>query len=334
MVYETLVSIQQEQPEWIIEQHRQSPLSRCKIMFVCQLQEMLEQMYRCASIGSTLKQFLKQICAEHFFQSDCYADLLRQIDIEFFSRSDDRPLQPDPIAILLLDVENIHLTEHEETVLGTFSTYPINVRIAVANWRSLGKHDTHFHDRGYQMIHVPSGKNAADIQMTAIGSSLFLQYPHAKEVFVCSNDDHLRMLCNLLQTQGWKVHGVRRWGARFTLTDWTNGRIQIFQLDKSRFNPHDELEQKLAKLLLALTARNPGGSVSVGSLASQFKKQYGCGVTEVMRSWSLGSQFPKFLRSCPMFRLINVDSDWHVAIRPIVPQIESQQSIFDRVAPA
>ncbi|NJL21862.1 MAG: NYN domain-containing protein [Leptolyngbyaceae cyanobacterium SM1_3_5] len=259
---------------------------------------------------------------------------MQQIDAEFFSRSDDRSHQPEPIAILLLDVENIHLTEHEETVLSTFSTYPIKVRIAVANWRSIGKHDVHFHDRGYQMIHVPSGKNAADIQMTAIGSSLFLQYPHAKEVFVCSNDEHLRMLCNLLQTQGWKVHGVRRWGAQFTLTDWTNGRIQIFQLEKSRFNPHDELEQKLAKLLLALTAKNPGGSVSVGSLASQFKKHYGCGVTEVMRSWSLGSQFPKFLRSCPMFRLINVDSDWHVAIRPIAPQIESNPSIFDRVAPA
>ncbi|NJL21861.1 MAG: hypothetical protein HC895_15330 [Leptolyngbyaceae cyanobacterium SM1_3_5] len=62
MVYETLVSIQQQQPEWIIERHRQSPLSQCKIMFVCQLQEMLEEMYRCASIGSTLKQFLQQIC--------------------------------------------------------------------------------------------------------------------------------------------------------------------------------------------------------------------------------------------------------------------------------
>ncbi|WP_348251741.1 NYN domain-containing protein [Leptolyngbya sp. FACHB-1515] len=333
MVYETLVSIQQQQPEWIVERHRQSPLSQCKIMFVCQLQDLLEQMHRCASIAAMLKQFLQQICTDGFFQSVRYGDLLKQIDQEFFSRSDDRLLQLEPIAILLLDVENIRLEQLEEQALSSFSTYPIRVKVAVANWRGLGKQDIDLHDRGYQMIHVPSGKNAADIQMTAIGSSLFLQYPHAKEVFVCSNDGHLIMLCNLLQSQGWKVHGVGRFGHQFRLTDWTTGRIQLFELGAGKFDPHDELEQRLAKLLVALTAHKPGSSVSVGALASHFQKHYGFGVTEIMRSWKLGSHFPKFLRSCEMFRVMSIDSDCHVAIHPLVTASELRPSIFDRVAP-
>lgn len=334
MVYETLISIQQQQPEWIVDRHRQSPLSQCKIMFVCQLQEMLEQMYRCASIGSTLKQFLQQICADSFFKSDRYADLLKQIDSEFFSRSNDRSASLEPIAILLLDIENIRLAPLEERALSSFSTYPIRVKVAVANWRGLGKQDADLHDRGYQMIHVPVGKNAADIQMTAIGSSLFLQYPHAKEVFVGSNDGHLIMVCNLLQSQGWKVHGLRRFGHQFRLTDWTTGHIQVFELGAGEFDPHDELEQLLAKLLVALTARNPGSSVSVGALASHFQKQYGFGVTEIMRSWKLGSHFPKFLRSCEMFRVMSINADCHVAIHPLVTASELKPTIFDRAAPA
>ncbi|NEQ26873.1 MAG: NYN domain-containing protein [Microcoleus sp. SIO2G3] len=202
-----------------------------------------------------------------------------------------------------------------------FSTYPVKLKIAFANWRSMGRHDLDFHDRSYQMIHVPNGKNAADIQMTAIGASLFLQYPHAKEVFVCSNDAHLITLCNLLQTQGWKVYALRKWGIRLTLTDWTNSRIKVFSVAESEFDPHIELEQKLAKLLLALTARNPEAFISMGALASQFKKHYDSAVTDVMRSWSLGSNFLKFLQSCEGFKLERTDSDWRVAIRPIAPKI-------------
>lgn len=334
MTYETIVSVQQQQPEWIIERHQQVNLSLCKVFFVKQLQESLEQMHDRGPIALTLKRFLQKLCIADFFESAIYQDLLQQIDAEFFSRAD-RPLGPESIAILLLDAENIRLSPIEEGLLFRFSTYPVRAKIAFANWRSLGKHDLDFHDRSYQMIHVPTGKNAADIQMTAIGASLFFHYPNAKEVFVCSSDAHLVTLCNLLQTQGWKVHAVRKWGAKFTLADWTNGKIQIFSLTRSEFDPHDELEQKLAKLLLALTARNPSGSISLGVLASQFKKQYGSGVTDVMRSWNLGSQFLKFLQSCRMFRLVQVEADWQVAIRPIVPSIEPlvEPSIFDRVSP-
>jgi hypothetical protein len=136
------------------------------------------------------------------------------------------------IAILLLDAENLKLDSHIERFLGTLCTYPIQVKVAFANWRNptIGKQDAELYDRGYQLVHVPSGHSSADAKMIAVGSSLFLQYPMVKEIFICSSDGLLTHLCNQLQSQGVTVYLVRRIDTVLTVENRTTGTQKHYSL--------------------------------------------------------------------------------------------------------
>ncbi|MDJ0555304.1 MAG: NYN domain-containing protein [Microcoleaceae cyanobacterium MO_207.B10] len=116
------------------------------------------------------------------------------------------------IAILLLDVENLKIDVNAEKFLASISEYSLQVKIAFANWKnsSLSKYDAELFDRGYQLIHVPEGKNSADAQMMSMGAAIGRQYSDAKAVFVCSSDWLLTHLCNSLQNQGLTVYRVKR----------------------------------------------------------------------------------------------------------------------------
>jgi len=136
------------------------------------------------------------------------------------------------IAILLLDAENLKLDSHIERFLGTLCTYPLQIKVAFANWRNptIGKQDAELYDRGYQLVHVPSGHSSADAKMIAVGSSLFLQYPMVKEIFVCSSDGLLTHLCNQLQSQGVTVYQVRRIDTVLTVENRTTGTQKHYSL--------------------------------------------------------------------------------------------------------
>ena len=116
------------------------------------------------------------------------------------------------LAILLLDAENLKLDIKTEQFLGNLSSYPLQIKIAFANWKNsaMGNQDNELHKRGYQLVHVPSGASNADGKMISVGASIFLRYPTAKEIFVCSGDSLLLHLCNELQSQGLTVYRVLR----------------------------------------------------------------------------------------------------------------------------
>jgi NYN domain len=133
--------------------------------------------------------------------------------------------QKQSIAILLLDAENIQLCAEEEKFLESCCSHSFQVKIAFANWRAIGKQrDVELNDRGYQMIHVPAGKNSADLKMTALGSSLFVAYPNVKEVFVCSSDSDLAHLCNTLRLNGLTAYAVRRGTSSLQVINTTTGK--------------------------------------------------------------------------------------------------------------
>ena len=139
---------------------------------------------------------------------------------------------PTGIAILLLDAENLKLDINTEKFLASVSHYPLQVKIAFANWRShtLGKLDADLYERGYQLIHVPLGQNSADAQMITMGVSISRHYPEAKEVFVCSCDWLLTHLCNSLQTQGMTVYRVRRQDNILTVENRNTGESREYSL--------------------------------------------------------------------------------------------------------
>ena len=108
------------------------------------------------------------------------------------------------ISLLLLDAENLKLDINSELFLASVCKYPLQVKIAFANWRnpSTGKQDIELYNRGYQLVHVPGGKDSADAKMIALGACVLRSYPTVKEILVCSGDGILIHLCNELQNQG------------------------------------------------------------------------------------------------------------------------------------
>jgi hypothetical protein len=62
------------------------------------------------------------------------------------------------VAVLLLDAENLQINSETEKFLNSVCQYPIQVKVAFANWCRKGKLDAELHTRNYDLIHVPSGR--------------------------------------------------------------------------------------------------------------------------------------------------------------------------------
>ncbi|WP_243458344.1 NYN domain-containing protein [Nostoc sp. UIC 10630] len=136
------------------------------------------------------------------------------------------------ISLLLLDAENLKLDINSELFLASVCKYPLQVKIAFANWRnpSTGKQDIELYNRGYQLVHVPEGKNSADAKMIAFGACVLRYYPTVKEILVCSSDGILIHLCNELQNQGLIVYWVRRQGQSLHIENRNTGKLTHYSL--------------------------------------------------------------------------------------------------------
>jgi hypothetical protein len=136
------------------------------------------------------------------------------------------------ISLLLLDAENLKLDINSELFLASICKYPLQVKIAFANWRNpnTGKQDIELYNRGYQLVHIPEGKNSADAKMIAFGACILRYYPTVKEILVCSSDGILIHLCNELQNQGLIVYWIRRQGQSLHIENRNTGKLTHYSL--------------------------------------------------------------------------------------------------------
>ena len=178
---------------------------------------------------STTQELLQSLLSPDLLESAAFKQLVQK-----FHELKEPAAESDEagIAVLLLDAENLKLDLHIENFLADTGTYPLQVKIAFANWRNptIGKQDVDLYERGYQLIHVPSGPSSADGKMIALGSSIFLQYPNVKEVFVCSCDGILTHLCNELQNKGLTVYWVRRQDNILQVENRNNGKVNHYSI--------------------------------------------------------------------------------------------------------
>lgn len=222
-VYQTIIEIQQQQPELIKEKYRNVPWrdARNQSVFMMKLKEVLSKSPDKSSLIRRVQTFLQGLLVPIYFELPSFRKLLERINLSIqqladyrnsveAGHSDDSPESSKGIAILLLDAENLQLDAKTEKFLAAICTCPIQIKIAFANWSKMGRHDIEFHGRGYELIHVPVGKDSADVKMATVGSSIFVHYPTAKEVLVCSSDRVLSHLCTTLQTHGLTVYLVRK----------------------------------------------------------------------------------------------------------------------------
>jgi Protein of unknown function DUF88. len=144
----------------------------------------------------------------------------------------------------------LQLNIETEKFLEGISLYPIQIKVAFANWRSMGKKDAEFHERGYQLIHVPPGKDSADLKMATVGASIFVHYPTAKEIFVCSSDRALTHLSNTLQAHGLTVFQVRKQADKIIVLNSRTGQLETHYLTSKPEIPPIEPVTELSSLTI------------------------------------------------------------------------------------
>ncbi|MFN6460487.1 MAG: NYN domain-containing protein [Nostoc sp. DedVER02] len=174
------------------------------------------------------EELLQTILSPDCLESSVFSQLLLKIQ----QKNDIKDKLEIGISLLLLDAENLKLDINSELFLASICKFPLQVKIAFANWKnpSIGKQDIELYNRGYQLVHVPEGKNSADAKMIAFGASILRSYPRVKEILVCSSDGILIHLCNELQNQGLIVYWVRRQGQNLHIDNRNTGKLIDYSL--------------------------------------------------------------------------------------------------------
>ncbi|MEH2077874.1 MAG: NYN domain-containing protein [Nostoc sp.] len=174
------------------------------------------------------EELLQTILSPDCLESNVFSQLLLRIQQE----NEIRHKLETGISLLLLDAENLKLDINSELFLASICEFPLQVKIAFANWKnpSIGRQDIGLYNRGYQLFHVPEGKNSADAKMIAFGACVLRSYPTVKEILVCSSDGILIHLCNELQNQGLIVYWVRRQGQNLHIENRNTGKLTDYSL--------------------------------------------------------------------------------------------------------
>ncbi|MEH1999476.1 MAG: NYN domain-containing protein [Nostoc sp.] len=174
------------------------------------------------------EELLQTILSPDWLESATFSQFIQK----FQQKAEIKPQLETGISLLLLDAENLKLDINSELFLASVCKYPLQVKIAFANWRnpSIGKQDIELYNRGYELVHVPEGKNSADAKMIAIGACVLRPYPTVKEILVCSSDGILIHLCNELQNQGLIVYWVRRQGQTLHIENRNTAKLTHYSL--------------------------------------------------------------------------------------------------------
>lgn len=298
-VYQAILEIQHHQPELLKEKYRNVPWhdARNRTLFLLKLKEAIGQTQDEEALICKVHKFMQLLLAPNYFELPNFGNLKTHIRSlsQSLAKSDnvaiadnsplnsslrspisEATLQLDRgIAILLLDAENLQLDADTEKFLADVCTYSIQIKIAFANWRNMGKQDIEFHKRGYELIHVPAGKDSADVKMATVGSSIFVHYPTAKEVLVCSSDGVLTHLCTTLQTHGLTVYQVRKLGDTITVFNSRTHQIQSYSLKSTPQVPtFEECIKQLKALIKSEQKRTKKQWVRLARISQLFQEKY------------------------------------------------------------
>jgi hypothetical protein len=256
-IYQCLARIHQQQPGLFLEKYRALPWNsdRHQSALMPRLEAALGNVNHIATVRPKVQQILQVFLGNIALESSNFAQLnlelsqllspldpTQKVELQSGNGSKSQPVNDlktnsdsntsSAIAILLLDAENLQIDAKTEQFLARNCTHPIQIKIAFANWRNMGKQDVELHKRGYELIHVPAGKDSADVKMATVGSSIFVHYPTAKEVLVCSSDKVMTHLCTTLKTHGLTVYLVHKKENFIQVLNHRTGKTETFNPEK------------------------------------------------------------------------------------------------------
>ena len=264
-------------------------------------------------------------------------------------------------GLLLVDAENMTPPKALEAFLQDLGQYPIRHRLAFGNWRNLGGRDREFHQRGYHMVHVPAGKNSADIKMSLDASLISLWNPSVREVFICSTDTDLLHLGHTLLNLGIVPYRVSRQHDRFDVLNIANQTTQIFYLPQASQeaegdvltkdaplpetanapknqdgeNPAPvtvptvaQMQRWLKILILQEQQANPGQPITIGRLGELFRQRNQIAANQALKANSDYKTLKQFLAAHDVFELSPLPDGQHMEVRLKAPA--SEPTIVDQ----
>lgn len=205
-----------------------------------------------------------------------------------------------PTGVILLDVENFPFKLNLAQYLKPYCQYPITIKFAVANWQnnSISKLDRYLHQQGYQLIHVPKEKNAADGQILTLGASLLLHYPHVKEVVIVSQDSIFNYLHQTLRSQGCSTYKIYHQSGNIYFYDSLNDKSSVVTTI-SNFNNKQSPEQLLqSKIELSLSKliKESNEPVTLSQVSQQFKLDYKQSIAEAVKNNKFAKSASSFIK--------------------------------------
>jgi len=303
LIYQTLVFLYQNHPERLDVRYQKVQWDRpqCRTALLDKLTPGLSQVKHREALFSKVHGYLKSLLSSDAIAAAELERLKPQLEQLFGAAPSAENSTPNSathsalpclngrgvgnggISILLLDAENIQLDGAIEKFLEKICHYPLQIRVAFANWRSMGKKDAEFHQRGYQLIHVPAGKDSADLKMATVGSSIFVHYPTAREVLVCSSDRALIHLCNTLQSHGLTVYQVRKDKEKIIVLNSQNGTTETYSLIPPPEIPSvEEFLTQLQGLIQGEQNRTNSPWVKLSRLSNLYRSQYKLTLSKVV----------------------------------------------------
>lgn len=309
-----------------------------------QMAALLAKQENVSTLWKTIQTLLHHFCITDFQGSKLYTQILQRVQalidqpevekvaispLEIPSSDRDLTLAADQsyVGLVLLDAENMTLPAALETVLQNIGQYPIRYRLAFANWQKLGDRDQILYQRGYQLVHVPSGKNSADIKMSIDGVLISLRNPLIREVFVCSTDSDLMHLSHSLIGQGITPYRVCRHENRVEIRNVLTQKTGYFVLPqpeaaspKAPNQPQSpaevehlpssasQLREWLKILILQAQHDQPNQPIKIADLARRFCDRNHVAVNTAIRSVTTAKNLTQFLKTSPQFQLSQISN--------------------------
>lgn len=344
LIYETLVSIQKQHPYWLTQQYRRTAwgIPQYRSVLTEKLTKGFSQIKDDGELLQKVKNHLQILLVPEFVNSPEYKALIAEINRLINPQTSDgnlinslldetSPNGVEPpvigIAILLLDVENLQLDLETEKFLENICTYPIQIKVAFANWRSMGKKDLEFHQRGYQLIHVPAGKDSADLKMATVGASIFVHYPTAKEVLVCSSDRALIHLGNTLQSHGLTVYQARKEQNQIIVLNSQTGESKTHAIgSKVAFPSVEEFIVQLQQLIKKEIRSTGIQWIALDRISALYQETYNLTIDEVVSVYFPGSPASSIFVSHPANFVLH-RSDENAPVYVTIFELENLQEL-------
>ena len=179
-----------------------------------------------------------------------------------------------PISAIIVDHENIPVSQELEKLVQSQAEHPLGIKIAIANFTNREKCTNKLHEEGYIQLNVPQFTNSADAQVIIAGCFFFLSHPNLKQIFICSKDRIFEHLKNALLKFGIEVILVNENPLESAKDDIKNQKKK-----KSKKKSDIGLEKKILIVLEEVAKRQGKKQVLLSHICTEFLKKYGEKIT-------------------------------------------------------